>query len=176
MATKVFADNRASVMAIADTSRKVLIHIQPVSNNVKLFPDTFIMNFESADKSDYQLNKSLSNTFLFNAFGHSVTTIVVSGFQADAVYADSDVGVNSVSSTPPVNIEEYYRKYCISSDTPALFKLAISEADAIMKNPTIYHAYMVSFTRKPMGEAKVNGYGFSISFIGTVSEAKGRHK
>lgn len=173
---KVFASNKPgeikpSVMAVDDTSRKILIDIQPVANDVPKFPDTFIMNFESADKADYQLSKSLSNAFLFNSFGHSMTTIGVSGFQASDIWLDS-----SKNNGNPINIEEYYREYCIASDTPVLFKLAISESDAIMKTPTIYHAYMVSFTRKPMGEAKINGYGFSISFIGTVARAKVKKK
>ena len=169
----VFGDGKPSVMAVEDLSRQILIAIQPVAGSSDPFPDTFIMNFESSDKADYQLGKSMSNVFLFNSFGHSITHITVSGFQASGIVMDDKGTTNSQD-----NLETYYRNHCISSDKPTLFKISIGEPSTTgsgtgaIKKPTIYHAYMVAFTRKPMGEAKVNGYAFGISFVGAPAVQK----
>lgn len=158
----LFADNKSTVVAVDDASRKILILIQAEGGNASKFPDTYIMNFECADKADYQLNKSLSKGFLFNSFGNSITSIVVTGFQAGGIMVQ---GRTAAASN---NIEEYYRKHSISSDSPTLFKITMGSDGNIVRKPSVYKGYMVGFTRKPMGEEKIQGFGFSLAFMCTA--------
>lgn len=159
--SKVF-DASVPVMAVYDNSRKELIVLQAMGKSDVLFNDTFIMNFSSNDRADFQLSKSLANGFGFTAFGHNITTIVISGYQAKGTkYFRNGSADNSITGSS--DAENFYRKHCISSDDPSLIKITTGTSGAV-DNGTVYRGYMVAFSKKPMGTEKIQGYSFDITF------------
>ena len=151
-------------MSVEDINRPELILLQVDGNT--WFSDSFIMNFESTDKADYQINKNIDNKFLFSAFGHSITTLVIHGFQSGSVTVASKSGNNIKLDKSPINtdIETIYRTHCISSKDPKLVKITTGTS-GVCSNGSVYKGLMVAFTKKPMGEDKIVGYGFTLTFV-----------
>lgn len=161
--TKMFASG-SSVVSVEDNTRKLLILIEGDSTDA-IFNSVFILNFESSDNADYQINKNIMKDFIYTAFGHSVTMITIHGLQTSNFDSSSN-GMRNITrggGTTP-DIEEYYRKHCISSSEPKILKITTGTGDVVSK-PSVYRGYMVAFSRKPMGEDKIQGYGFSITFV-----------
>lgn len=156
-----------SVVSVYDSNRKELILIEPDDN---MFKAVYLMNFESSDRADYQVNKSILRDFMYTSFGHGLTTITVAGFQAVGIdTSNNNMASISTNTSRADDIEEYYRKHCISGPDPKVYQITTGTS-AIVKKPSVYRGYMVSFSRKPMGEEKIQGYGFSIGFICVKSD------
>lgn len=155
----------AGVIDVQDNSRKELILVEiPGAPNPNAFSNLYIMNFDSSDKSDYMINKDISNSFVFTAFGHSVTTIVLSGYQSAGIDQLASNAKKVAKSKPTEDAEYIYRQHCISGPDPRLVKITTGVSDIVQKG-SVYRGYMVAFNKKPMGEDKLQGYAFGITLI-----------
>ena len=144
----------SGVVDIYDNTRTELILVEfegAKANEPKPFSNLYIMNFESSDKSDYMVNKDIANSFLFTSFGHSATTMILSGYQSSGVTQTRDKGKTLTKSNPTDDAEYIYRQYCISGPTPRTLRITTG-VNGIVTKGSVYRGYMVSFTKKPMGE------------------------
>lgn len=158
----------ACALAAADNSRSELILLSPESGSGdNIFLNVYIMNFSSIDKADYQINKNIDQSFIYSTFGHAVTALTVHGFQAPDMNVINSKNKITTSRKRYKDIETVYREWCIASPTPEIIKIVTgnSASDGIVKEGTVHRGLMVAFEKKPMGEEKIQGYGFTISFI-----------
>ena len=158
----------ARALAAVDNSRSELILMAPENDpKSSVFLDVYIMNFSSLDKADYQINKNIDKGFIYSAFGHAVTSLTIHGFQSPTVNTINSKGSVSTQRNRTKDIETIYREWCISSNSPKIIKIVTgnSNKDGIVTHGTVYRGLMVAFEKKPMGEEKIQGYAFTITFI-----------
>lgn len=153
-------DTMGSISSIdASNRRKELIRLSIEGENESIILDNaYIMNFEATSACDYQLSRSISGDYLYTAFGYDAIPVTIHGFQA--LVADPSSG----SATPAEDAETFYTYNCISAENPKVIKITTGSS-GIVTNGAVYRGFMVSYTKKPFGESKANGYGFAITFI-----------
>lgn len=146
------------------------------------FDEIDIMNFSTKTNCDFQIQRSASGGFVYNVFGNNICQITLEGIQAPPSARKSTTG----------GIEAYYNKSNISGKSRALISITAAyytTQDTKQKDGTFvkttdlksvhaetvtYQGYMVGFRKKPMGQDKIPGYGFTLDLVCRVmpKEAK----
>lgn len=152
-----------SVVAVKNNDRKELILLQDMTGNTALLGHTFIMNFDSSVRADYQLGKSMAKEFIYTTFGDSIITLNLAGYQSSTTEYMDDKGKKE-RSPGTEDAEKFYMDNCISSSKPKLIKITVGTS-GVVTGGTVYKGFMVAFSKKPMGEDKMQGYGFTITFV-----------
>lgn len=135
------------------------------------FNNVDITNFSTKSNADFSVQRSASGGFVYNVFGNSAVIVTLDGVQSDVNHP-----------TGKGDIEAYYTKHNIAAadkDRVLVKITAIHHTTSTLDgkerlnqnapDTTEYVGYLVGFTKKPMGQDKIAGYGFQLSLVCTIA-------